>query len=212
MESQSKAKYYAPRRVEAARETRRHIRLAARQLFLAQGYAATNISQIARLAGVSDRTVYLAFGNKMSLLQAVMETAVAGDDAPIPIASRESWAEMLAAPAQRQLELFAAGTASICRRTAALFEMANAAAGADPEIASEREASRRKRLSDFRLVAESLAVKGALRDTMSIGEATDVLYCLASDAAYGMLVVQRGWSDDQFSHWLSAALAATLLA
>lgn len=206
-----KGQYHAPRREEAARETRRRVREAASQLFLAHGYASTSIAQVAHAADVSDRTVYLAFTNKVGLLQAVIETAVSGDDALLPVAAREQWTEMIEAPPGRQLELFAAGTAEICQRTAALFEMADAAAGADPEIGILRDAARRKRLSDFRLIAQSLSSKGALRDEMTVDDAADILYTLASDAIYRMLVLQRGWSDARFRSWLAEILGAALL-
>ncbi|MGI8827326.1 MAG: TetR/AcrR family transcriptional regulator [Chloroflexota bacterium] len=206
-----KGKYHAPRREAAARETRRRIRQAAHELFLSHGYAATSISEVARQAGVTDRTVYLAFTNKAGLLQSVVETAIVGDDALIPVASRDIWTEMMEAAPRLQLALFAADTTELYARAAAVFEVAEAAADGDPEIAVLRQSGRRRRLSDFRLIADSLARKGALRPEVNAEEATDVLYTLASDGTYRMLVTQRGWSIQRFQTWLAETLATSLL-
>ncbi len=46
---------------------------------------------------------------------------------------------------------------------------------------------------------------------MNAEEATDVLYTLASDGTYRMLVTQRGWSIQRFQTWLAETLATSLL-
>jgi AcrR family transcriptional regulator len=69
---------------------------------------ATTIGAIAARAGVSPETVYAAFGNKRSLLAGLLDVAVAGDDAPVPV----------------------------LERTAPVYEVLRGAAAAEPEIAS----------------------------------------------------------------------------
>ncbi|HXF77796.1 MAG TPA: TetR/AcrR family transcriptional regulator [Usitatibacter sp.] len=51
---------------------------AATQLFLAEGYGATSIEQVARLAGVSKRTFYSRFDDKEALFGAVLHRIVEG--------------------------------------------------------------------------------------------------------------------------------------
>jgi len=58
---------------------------AARQLFIAQGYGATTVEQIAQRAGVSKPTVFSAVGNKQMVLRAARDTALAGDGEPVPV-------------------------------------------------------------------------------------------------------------------------------
>ncbi len=58
---------------------------AARQLFIAQGYGATTVEQIAQRAGVSKPTVFTAVGNKQTVLRTVRDTAIAGDGQPVPM-------------------------------------------------------------------------------------------------------------------------------
>ena len=59
-------------------ETRRQLIAAARELFSEQGYSATTVTKIARLAGVSLQTLYLACGSKRELLQVVLSEALSG--------------------------------------------------------------------------------------------------------------------------------------
>jgi len=210
-DAQRKGTYHAPGREAAAQNTRRKIHNAARQLFLAQGYAATSIAQVAQAAGVTDRTVYLAFGNKVGLLESVMGIATVGDDLPVPLAARARMAEILQAQPRQQIELIAAWNTEISARMAGLSEMADAAAHADPEIKVLRDASRQRRLGDFRLMAQSLADKGTLRPGLTVDEAADILYTLNWDALYGVLVLQRGWSPDWYRAWLTQMLETALL-
>src|SRR5918992_1425077 len=66
-----KRRYNSTRRDEQARETRRRIIAAARELFVTQGYGRTTIAQIASHAGVAVETVYANFRNKPELLRQV---------------------------------------------------------------------------------------------------------------------------------------------
>ena len=49
---------------------------AALELFVAKGFMATRLDEVAKLAGVSKGTVYLYFDNKEALFKAVVETLV----------------------------------------------------------------------------------------------------------------------------------------
>src|ERR1700759_4317630 len=62
------------------RETRRRLLAAARAEFAERGYAAATVSRIAGRAGVSVQSLYNDWGNKRNLLEAVLQTAVTGDD------------------------------------------------------------------------------------------------------------------------------------
>ena len=84
-------RYRSPRREQQARRTRARIIAAAADRFLAPGYSATTMRAVAADAGVAVPTVELAFGTKARLLKAVIDTAIAGDDEPVPMLARE-WA------------------------------------------------------------------------------------------------------------------------
>jgi AcrR family transcriptional regulator len=63
-----KRSYRSPRRREQAEATRRLILQAALELFIERGFAETSIRGVAERAGVSDQTIYKAFGDKVGLL------------------------------------------------------------------------------------------------------------------------------------------------
>ena len=70
----------APRHDDAAarradRAMRAHTVAKARQLFLDDGYAVTTVAAVAAAAGVSQRTLYLAFGGKAGLVRAIRRPA-----------------------------------------------------------------------------------------------------------------------------------------
>ena len=59
---------------------------AARETFIEHGYAATTIKTIAQRSGLSQESLYKTFGGKAGLLKAAYDTALAGDDQPVPMA------------------------------------------------------------------------------------------------------------------------------
>ena len=67
------------RRADKAERTRQTILQAASELFAAQGFAATTINAIAAKADVAAETVYLRFGNKLTLISEILETAIVGN-------------------------------------------------------------------------------------------------------------------------------------
>src|ERR1700738_2979442 len=62
------------------RETRRSLLTAAAAEFAERGYGAASVSRIAGRAGVSVQSLYNDWGNKRNLLEAVLQTALTGDD------------------------------------------------------------------------------------------------------------------------------------
>jgi AcrR family transcriptional regulator len=102
---------------------------AARDLFLAQGYGATTIEQIAQRSGVSKPTVFSAVGNKQKLLATVRDRAIAGDDQPIPIARRPATDRIKDEPDQRRtIQLLVRHLTSVAQRYAPISDMLHGAA------------------------------------------------------------------------------------
>jgi AcrR family transcriptional regulator len=99
MDGPVKRRYDTSRRQEQARENRRRILAAASALFREKGYAGTSMPEVAKAAGVAVQTVYKAFANKATLLKAVFDVTVAGDDEDVPIAGRDFIAGIRAEPA-----------------------------------------------------------------------------------------------------------------
>jgi AcrR family transcriptional regulator len=208
----SKRRYHSPQRQEQAQLTRRKILEAARRLFAAQGYAATTLPAIAREAGVSAPTITAVFGTKPALLDALINLGVRGDAASAPLVERPWWTEMLAEPDPgRQLRLHAANARRIQEGSADIAEITRGAATADPEIAAMLKRRHASRFEDTQLIAKSLDRKQVLVPGVTAARAGDLIWALSGAELYRMLVVERGWSPDEYEAWLASALADSLL-
>lgn len=209
-QSSSTRPYHSPRREEAARATRRAVLDGARKVFLAKGYAGATIDEIARVARVSRPTVF-SVGNKAELLKLVRDVAIAGDDEPVAIPDRESYAEVRNAPdAETALRLHARNVVDIAMRYAEIDEVLRQAVSAGGELRQLWEDSEEQRLAGARIVVDDVMEKGALRAGVDRRRAADVLWLLmAPDQLRRML--QRGWSAADFEAWLGDTFVALLL-
>jgi TetR/AcrR family transcriptional regulator of autoinduction and epiphytic fitness len=204
--------YEMSNRARQARDTRRRIVEAAAKLFVRDGYSATSISAIAEEAGVAVPTVYATLRSKANILRAVVELTVRGDDAATPVASRPGWQEVEGErDPRKQLALFAHFHREICDREAAIFAQLEAAAGADPEATEWLAEQERLRYEVQARVARSLKRQKGLRRGLTIREAADVIWTLASERTYLALVRDRGWKADDYERWLHEQLVAALL-
>lgn len=201
-----------PSRAESARRTRRRILDSARQLVVAQGYAATTVAEIAAGAGVAVQTVYYTFRTKGQLLVEVVEATAAGEDDPMP-PSRRPWVqEMLSAsPAQRVVALGVEHGTAIYERVAVLWPAVAAAAATDPDVEAYWRDVGANRRSTQRGMVTRIAELGELRPDLDIERATDLVVALAGHDIYRELVQEAGWSAPTYKAWLFTTLTQQLL-
>lgn len=207
-----KRKYNSTRRQAQARETRRQVIEAARQLFIEYGYAGATIDAIAQGAGVAPETVFATFGNKRTILAAVIDVAVGGDDQPVPLLQRPGPQAVLqqTEPAQL-LRLFAADISDILERVAPMFAIMRVAAKTEPEIAELLKIRLEQRLRNLTAVAQRLAVQKALLEGLNAEQAADIIWTITSPEVFSLLTVDRGWSRERYTRWLGDTLTRLLL-
>ena len=205
-------RYDASRRQEQARATRRAVLDAARELFLAQGYAGTTVGAVAARAGVSVETVYKAFGNKPGLVKAVFDVSVVGDDEPVPMLQREFVRRNMAEPDPRvKLHDYGAHIAATAPRIGPVLLVVREAAAGDAGAAAVWEQLQQERLTGMTAFAKHLHEGGHLREGVSMAEARDVLWVHNSLELWELLVRLRGWSNERFGRWIGQQLVAALL-
>ncbi|MFD0883963.1 TetR/AcrR family transcriptional regulator [Streptosporangium algeriense] len=198
-------------RTARARSTRARITAAATDLFTTAGYSATSITAIAHRAGVSEQTVYYAFGTKRAILTTALDLAVAGDDEPIPTLERPWVHDALADPDPlRQLHRQVAGAGDIYLRAAPLLDVVRSAATTDPDLAEVWTTNLRQRLTVQRVFADALARKAALRDGLTAEAAADIALALLSPETYNLLVKDQGWTHQRWHDWAADALVRLL--
>jgi AcrR family transcriptional regulator len=205
--------YDSPRRRDQARATRREILQAARELFVERGYVVTTIGAIAARAKVSPETVYASFGNKRSILSELIDTAMAGDDAQVPILER-GWVQQMREELdpQRRLSILARNGRLILERTGPVYEVLREAAAADPRMTSLWELNKAQRFAGQRELLGILTELNPLRSGLTTKTAVDIVFAIGSPETYRLLIVDRGWSADRFERWYAETLARLLLA
>jgi AcrR family transcriptional regulator len=199
-----KGRTEAGRRREArARQTRRRIVGAGRDLFLERGYVATTIQAIADRAEVAAATVYQAFGTKEAVLAAALDAEVAGDGEPQAVLDREWVARARREPNQRrQLQIIVGGAAAIAARTAKLKEVVRDAAASEPSVRELMAEDHRRRHETQTALVSILVAGRALRRGLTRARAVDTFFALVNSATYDLLVVHRGWTFEQWARWL----------
>jgi AcrR family transcriptional regulator len=195
--SPEKRTYRSELRSQQAQETRRAIRAAAEELFLANGYAATSITAIAEAAGVAPETVYAIFKNKRSLLLEIEDVAIVGDDAAVPLFDREFVDAARAEPDQRKrMQILLDAGLDAAARPFRFDSVMRSAADSDPELAKIRDERRAARYADNRRFVQLAADAGPF--VIPFDDAVDLVHMLTSAEVFNILVGQCGWSIERW--------------
>jgi AcrR family transcriptional regulator len=204
--------YRSTRRQAQARQTRRQILAAARQLFIEKGYSGATIEAIARQAGVAQETIFAAFVNKRNLLSALVDVAVGGDELPVALLERPGPRKVLRQrdPVQ-QLQMFARDIADILERVAPLFEVLRMAAKTEVDIAELLQNLLAERMHNMEVFVGQLAAHSPLRQGLDATQAAEILWGITSPEIYNLFTVDRGWPKEKYVDWLGDALVQLLL-
>jgi AcrR family transcriptional regulator len=206
-------RYESPRRREQAEATRRHILQTAQRLFEAQGYLSTTMAAVADEAGVSAKTVYLAFDTKGGLLRALWHFVLLGDDDDESAVARSNWyREVLdELDPERQLQLNARNSATVKARAAAFMKVIRDAAGADDDLGALWHDIQTEFHTNQGVIVQLLHDRRALRDDLDVARATDILWTLNHPDVWQLLVVERRWSPKEYERWLAESTCTQLL-
>lgn len=198
-------RYHSLRRMTQAHQTRAEIADAARRLFVAQGWAATTVRDVAREAGVSVPTVYAAYQNKTGLVWALADVADLSADLPRQIDQLEA-----ATVPREHLAAMAAYDRRVFERSGDLIALVREAGRTEPELADFYRQARR-RADQTRVQVFSSWPNGTLRAGLDIPTAVDIYAALCNIDVYTTLTAERSWSPDRIERWWSEALARELL-
>jgi AcrR family transcriptional regulator len=205
-------RYDASRRTAQAAATRGSILVAARELFVEQGYRATTVSQIAERAGVAVDTVYASVGRKPQVLRELVETSLSGTDQVVPAEQRDYVQQVRTAPdAAAKIAIYAQAVAQIHPRLAPVFLALRDAAATEPDCAALWTSIADRRATNMHLFAADLRATGELRADLSDDEVADIVWSMNAVEYWVLLVTQRGWSPERFGEWLSDAWTRLLL-
>jgi AcrR family transcriptional regulator len=192
-----------PTRKRDREATRGRIVDAARDLFLAQGYARTTIADVARAADVAPQTVYWAFGSKAGLVRSIRDAwfASAGTG------ERIGAVKAIADPGER-LDAFAGFMRHQWETGAAALSIQRDAQRVDPDAAADVTAILDTRAKALFEVVRPLGPH--LAPGLTLERAHDQVLALTLLDVY-LELLARGWSGEAYEAWLAAALRAQLL-
>jgi AcrR family transcriptional regulator len=203
--SETKRKYRQDKRARSAEENRARIIEAARELLSRSGYHGASVDEIAEKSGVSRQTVYVQFGSKRGLLQALAEH--------IELESYGIGMVEGARESHDKVGMIRNGIADLVRFFAAnsdLLRTFEAQAAHDPDFRAVWEDRRRERLVAFRVALEAIVEGGRLRAGWTFDEALDWLWSLTNFERYDELVVERGWTEERLVERLREAVGQVI--
>lgn len=206
MSKSKKRPYQSTSRNAQAAQTKKRILEAAKDLFESEGFEYATIEKIAQVATVAIPTVYALFQSKLGVLRALMDEVFPKDQFETLV---EKSKEALS-PKER-LQYSAKIARQIYDAERAQMEVLRGASVLSPEF-KELEKEREMRRHDRQEVTISaMAKENSLAQGMNVSRARDLLWVFTGRDIYRMLVIERGWSSEEYEKWLAELLANILI-
>src|SRR5258708_7384282 len=203
-------RYDSARRLEGAERRRAAVVEAAQRLFVGAGFAGSTMAKIAEDAGVSEEMVYKAFGNKIALVRAIRNRALAGRG-PVHAERRSDRMQATQKDPRKIIRGWGVLTMEVAPRVAPVLLLVRDAAASDPELAGLQKEMDASRLTRMTHNARTLLKGGHLREGLTLEAATDVLWAYSSPELYELLVIRRRWSAERYGRFIADAMVAALL-
>ena len=194
-------------RAEAAEETRARILDALHDLLRERPDGSISVDQVAKRARVARSTVYLAFGSRRGLFDALTERLLSG----------EGFARILAAvadpDARESLRGGIAGGVTMYAAEHEVLRVLDAMRTLDPGGAGEAIARvEARRSAGMARLARRLGEQGLLRPGLSPEQAAHLIWLFAGFDAFDTLATGRGLDPDDVTAILVAGAEHALLA
>lgn len=201
-----KRSYNSDLRTAQTSQLRERILSAAQNCFGAKGIDKVTIAELAAEADVAPSTVYALFKSKTGILKAIIERTFFGND-------YEALAERTKT-ARDPLELLQI-TASISRvifdTEAAAIGLIRGVSGFSPELKQVETEFEEMRYMLQEARAKLLVRVSPVARRMGVAKVRDVMWTLTGRDIYRMLVIERGWTSDEYETWLRTSLAHLLI-
>ncbi|GAA2038471.1 TetR/AcrR family transcriptional regulator [Terrabacter terrae] len=204
----SRRRYDSTARRARAAARREAVVEVARTRFLARGFTATTVAEVAAEAEVSVESIYKWFGTKAGLLKAVWDRSLAGSGTT-HAELRSDAGSRSATDARSILRNWARLAAEVGAVGDPVYRLIESAAYVDPEAASLYAGIEGERAARMEHNAAYLVDRGYLREDVTAAQARDVLMLYST--FYERLVTKAGWSPEEFSAFIERGLAAHLL-
>lgn len=206
MSKKPKRSYTSERREAAAAATRENVLHSARTLFTRRGLDTVTVAEVAKSAGVSVPTVYALFKSKEGLLQALMEASLFGGRYQAASARLDSLTDPV-----EQIATTASVARAIYESETAELGLIRGAAAFSPALRKMEQAFESLRFELQAKRVERLYAAGRAKKGVPVDRARRLLWMYTSRDVYRLLVLEGGWSPDEYEAWLSETLVAALV-
>lgn len=201
-----KRPYQSSSRNAQAAQTRKRILESAKNLFESEGFEYATIEKIAQVANVAIPTVYSLFQSKRGILRVLMDEVFPKDQFEALVEKSKkatSPEERLLYSARIARQMYDAE-----RGQMEVFRGASVLSPEFKELERERERRRHERQE---VTINAMAEEHSLAKGMSMNRARDILWLFTGRDIYRMLVIEQGWSSEEYEKWLADLLANTLI-
>lgn len=208
-----KRAYRSRCREKQAESTHNAVLDAAERLFRENGWTATTIAAIAKVAEVSPETIYARFGNKKAIAHQLVIRAMRGAQQQTPMMQQEHRAKVLQmTDGRNMINGFSDDIAELLTRAAPILAVIRSAAENDMQMAdlyADLHETRRQNLGKLVTALEQI---GALRPGLDAQAAKDTLWSVVSPELWVLRTDQLRMTPDANREWIRMMLQRLLLA
>ncbi|MFG3494219.1 TetR/AcrR family transcriptional regulator [Streptomyces sp. NPDC047928] len=190
-----------------SRRTSAGLLTAARELLEEQGFDALTMAAVADRAGVSRRAVYLHFASRAELLSRLF--SYVGRSEELTDSLERVW---VAPDAVTALDEWARHVGRCHPRILAVSRAIDRVRGSDPDAAALWDAAMDNWYAGCGRVVGDLEKEGRLAAPWTAETATDALWGLMSFELLERLIVDRGWTQAQYTEHLALLFHRTFVA
>ena len=206
MSTPKKRPYNSSSRKAQSQKTKNRILACAKMLFESKGFETVTIEEIAQEAQVSAPCIYALFQSKRGVLLGLMDEALPSEqfEALVEQGKKETCP-------RKRLEITARIARQLYDAEKNQLTFLRGASILDPVFKGleiERERRRHQRQKE---TVETMAQAKAFKNELSLSKIRDILWAFTGRDLYRMLVVERGWSSDEYEKWLAELLIQVLL-
>lgn len=206
MSTSKKRSYNSESRQAQSQKTKNRILASAKMLFESKGFEKVTIEEIAREAQVSAPSIYSIFQSKRGVLLGLMDEALSPEQFEVLVEQVKKEKRP-----RKRLEITARIARQLYDAEKAQLSFLRGASILDPVFKGleiERERRRHKRQKE---TVETMAKEKAFKGNLGLSKVRDILWAFTGRDLYRMLVVERGWSSNEYEKWLADLLIQVLL-
>jgi AcrR family transcriptional regulator len=167
-------------------------------MFEELGYHGAGLGAVAKKAGVSRQAIYLHFPSKAELLTALHLHIFASD--VVPALERHPTTDGMTA--LDALDATIAVDVEVASKVWQIHEALTMARRQHPEVEETLRPREEERYGGLLDLGRRLEREGALPPKIPVGTFADMLWGLLNIGTYRSLVIERGWSIDQYMRWV----------